>query len=142
MGYAFLLVLAGILQGAMISLNGRLSAYYNPMTVVFFAHGIPTLLLLAYLVFVRRIRLFGKASVPSYVFLVGFLGTSMVGISSFVTARVGAVAFGCIANLSNIAASAVIDHFGLFGADRRPFRLKQVPYYLIAIVGVLLIVTG
>lgn len=142
MGYSLLVILAGILQGSMVSLNGQLSTYYSPMSVVFFAHVIPTLLLVCYLLLFRRATLFRKASVPSYVFLVGFLGTSMVAISSFVTARIGAVAFGCVANLSNILASAVIDHFGLFGTQRRPFHRRQLPYYLLTVLGVILIVTG
>lgn len=142
MEYALLLVVAGILQGGMVSLNGQLSTFYSPMTVVFFAHSIPTLLLIADLVLFRKAKLLQKQPLPAYVLLVGFLGTSMVAISSYATARIGAVAFGCVANLSNIFASAVIDHFGLFGTQRRPFRWRQLPYYGLTVAGVLLIVTA
>ena len=140
--YPVLLCLAGVLQGLMLSFNGRLAAYFSPITVVFFVHSIPTALLLVYLVCFRKARLLQKASVPAYVFLVGAVGLSMVAVSSYTTARIGAVTFACVADLTNMVFAAIFDHFGFFGVERRPFRLRQIPSYLMAIAGVLLVVTG
>ena len=124
MGYALLLTLAGMLQGVMVSLNGQLNTYFDPFTVAFFVHSIPTVLLILYLKVYRHAKIFAKASVPAYVFAVGLMGLSIVSISSYVTARIGAVASG------------------FFGVDRRPFRWKELPCYLLAVAGTVLIVTG
>ena len=43
------LLLAGALQGVMVSLNGQLGNYYSPFAICFFVHGIALILLLAYL---------------------------------------------------------------------------------------------
>ena len=70
------------------------------------------------------------------------MGLSIVSISSYVTARIGAVASGCISNVVKMISAAVIDHFGFFGVDRRPFQWKELPCYLLAVAGTVLIVTG
>ena len=112
------------------------------ITVAFFVHSIPTVLLILYLKVYRHAKIFAKASVPAYVFAVGLMGLSIVSISSYVTARIGAVASGCISNVVKMISAAVIDHFGFFGVDRRPFRWKELPCYLLAVAGTVLIVTG
>ena len=38
--YYLLLLLAGALQGVMVSLNGQLGNYYSPFAICFFVHGI------------------------------------------------------------------------------------------------------
>ena len=45
--YYLLLLLAGALQGVMVSLNGQLGNYYSPFAICFFVHGIALILLLA-----------------------------------------------------------------------------------------------
>ena len=64
MGYALLLTLAGMLQGVMVSLNGQLNGWFDPITVAFFVHSIPTVLLILYLKVYRHAKIFAKASVP------------------------------------------------------------------------------
>ena len=44
--YYLLLLLAGALQGVMVSLNGQLGNYYSPFAICFFVHGIALILLL------------------------------------------------------------------------------------------------
>lgn len=63
MGYALLLTLAGMLQGVMVSLNGQLNGWFDPITVAFFVHSIPTVLLILYLKVYRHAKIFAKASV-------------------------------------------------------------------------------
>lgn len=56
MGYALLLTLAGMLQGVMVSLNGQLNGWFDPITVAFFVHSIPTVLLILYLKVYRHAK--------------------------------------------------------------------------------------
>ena len=70
--YYLLLLLAGALQGVMVSLNGQLGNYYSPFAICFFVHGIALILLLAYLL-AKKTPL-GFKGAPWYVYLVGALG--------------------------------------------------------------------
>ena len=57
MVYCLELLLAGVLQGIMVSLNGQLGNYYSMFGICFFVHGIAMLMLLVYLLAIRRERL-------------------------------------------------------------------------------------
>mgnify|MGYP000603779308 CR=1 FL=1 len=65
--YYLLLLLAGALQGVMVSLNGQLGNYYSPFAICFFVHGIALILLLAYLL-AKKTPL-GFKGAPWYVYL-------------------------------------------------------------------------
>ena len=83
--YYLLLLLAGALQGVMVSLNGQLGNYYSPFAICFFVHGIALILLLAYLL-AKKTPL-GFKGAPWYVYLVGALGIAIVASTSCGSAR-------------------------------------------------------
>ena len=124
--YYLLLLLAGALQGVMVSLNGQLGNYYSTFAICFFVHGIALILLLAYLL-AKRTRLFGIAIVAS---------------SSWCTLKVGASVMLAISTAGQIISSQLIDQFGLFGMPVQKFRAKQLPGYVLLAVGVVLVTLG
>lgn len=140
--YILFLLLAGILQGLMVSLNGQLYAYFDPFVIVFLVHFIPTIILLIYLKCICHQTIFVKTAMPKYVFLVGFIGVYMVASSSYCTAHIGAVATSCLITAGNMAGSTLIDHFGFFGVSKKKVSLSQAPCYLLVLLGIILIVTA
>ena len=110
--YFLFLILSGLLQGMMISLNGQLGNYYSMFGISFFVHGIAAVLLILYLKCKekKKIRFRG---VPAYVYLVGFM-----------------------------ISSAVVDHYGWFGIEKQKFNWKELPAYLLVLAGVWLVTTG
>lgn len=140
MFYYLLLLLAGGLQGVMVSLNGQLSNYYSPFAICFFVHGIALVLLLGYLL-AKKTPL-GYRGAPWYVYLVGILGIVMVASTSWCTFRVGASVFLAISTAGQILSSQMIDQFGLFGMPVQRFRARQLPGYALLAAGVALVVMG
>ena len=100
--YFLFLILSGLLQGMMISLNGQLGNYYSMFGISFFVHGIAAVLLILYLKCKekKKIRFRG---VPAYVYLVGFMGIGMVTSSSWCTLAIGATAMTCLLYTSDAA---------------------------------------
>lgn len=138
MVYCLLLLLAGVLQGIMVSLNGQLGNYYSMFGICAFVHGIAMVLLLVYLLCKRqRIRFAGA---PWYVYLVGAMGIAMVSTSSWCTLEIGATAVLAIATAGELISSSLIDQLGLFGMPKRRFHVKQLPAYLLVVAGVALVV--
>ena len=121
--YYLLLLLAGALQGVMVSLNGQLGNYYSPFAICFFVHGIALILLLAYLL-AKKTPL-GFKGAPWYVYLVGALGIAIVASTA-----------------GQIISSQLIDQFGFFGMPVQKFNAKQIPGYVLLAAGVALVVTG
>lgn len=138
--YYLLLLLAGALQGVMVSLNGQLGNYYSMFAICFFVHGIALILLLAYLL-AKRTQLDFRGA-PWYVYLVGIFGITIVASSSWCTLKVGASVMLAISTAGQIISSQLIDQFGLFGMPVQKFRAKQLPGYLLLAAGVALVVMG
>lgn len=139
--YIALLFLAGLLQGMMVSLNGQLSNYFNVFEVSFFVHlmGVILISLYAFLIEKKRPH-FGGA--PLYVYIVGFLGITVVASGSFCSAHIGAAASLAISVIGQMIMSACIDHFGWFHTSKVPFTYKRLPAFILTAAGVLLIVFG
>lgn len=138
MVYCLLLLLAGVLQGIMVSLNGQLGNYYSLFGICAFVHGIAMVLLLVYLLCRRRRIRFAGA--PWYVYLVGAMGIAMVSTSSWCTLEIGATAVLAIATAGELISSSLIDQLGLFGMPKRRFHVNQLPAYLLVVAGAALVV--
>ena len=136
--YLGLLLLAGILQGVMVSLNGQMGNYFSLFGICFFVHAIALVLLLAYLLAKRQTLRFAGA--PWYVYLVGVMGIAIVASSSWCTLHVGASAFMALSTAGQLISSALIDRFGLFGMPVTRIRKRQLPGYALVLLGVLLVV--
>ena len=137
--YVGLLLLAGVLQGMMVSLNGQLGNYYSLFGICFFVHGIALVLLLIYLLAIRR-RPLRFSGAPWDVYLVGVMGIAIVSSSSWCTLRIGAAAMLALSTAGQLISSKLIDQFGLFGMPVVKLRARQLPGYLLVVIGVALVV--
>ena len=136
--YLGFLLLAGILQGVMVSLNAQMGNYFSLFGICFFVHGIALVLLLGYLLVKRQPLRFSGA--PWYVYLVGAMGIGIVATSSWCTLHVGASAFMALSTAGQLVSSALIDRFGLFGMPVTRIHKKQLPGYLLVLLGVVLVI--
>lgn len=137
--YYGILLLAGVIQGVMVSLNGQLGNYYSLFGICFFVHGIALILLLAYLLLIRREPVCFRGA-PWYVYLVGAMGIAIVASSSWCTMHVGAGTMLALSTAGQLISSGLIDQFGLFGMPVRKFCLRQLPGYALVAAGVALVV--
>lgn len=135
------LVLSGILQGCMTSLNAQLGNYYSLFGICFFVHVIALVLLILYIKGKEKKKLRFRGAVW-YVYLVGFMGVGMVASSSWVTLRIGATAMMSLSVIGQMISSAMVDHYGWFGVEKQRFSWKQLPCYLLVLAGVLCVVNG
>jgi bacterial/archaeal transporter family-2 protein len=123
LGWAFA---AGVLIPVMAASNGaltRLTGNPAPVMLSIFAVG---LLATAAVTAISGLR--GAAalvSAPPYLFCGGLIVAFYVLSVSVLTPRIGVVSTITCAVAGQIAMSAVIDHFGLFGATQRPVDLTR-----------------
>ena len=139
--YFLFFILSCIFQGLMVSLNGQLGNYYSLFGICFFVHAIAAVLLVLYVKGKEKKPLSFRGA-PPYVFLVGFMGVAMVSSSSWCTLRIGATAMLSLSVIGQMISSALVDHYGWFGAEKKPFRLKQLPCYALVMAGIFLVVQG
>lgn len=139
--YILFLILAGILQGCMTSLNAQLGNYYSMFGICFFVHIIAAVILLVYIKGKEKKKIAFEGA-PWYVYLVGFMGIGMVASSSWVTLRIGATAMMSLSVIGQMVSSAMVDHFGWFGVEKQKFTWKELPCYLLVLAGILCVVNG
>lgn len=141
MVYLIFLILSGMLQGMMISLNGQLGNYYSMYGICFFVHGIAAILLILYIKLKERKKIRVRG-VPAYVYLVGFMGIGMVASSSWCTLAIGAAAMTGLSVIGQMISSAIVDHYGFFGVEKQKFNWKELPAYFLVLAGVWLVTIG
>ncbi len=136
--YVMFLLLSGILQGLMLSLNGQLGNYYSMFGISFFVHSIAMVLLILYIKCKekKKIRLTGF---PKYIYLVGFMGIGMVTSSSWCTLAIGATAMTALSVVGQMVSSALVDHYGWFGMEVEKFDWRELPAYILVLFGVWLV---
>ncbi len=138
--YFVFLIIAGLLQGIMVSLNGQLGMHYSLLTVCFFVHFIAAVILLCYVKVYEKQKL-SFMGAPKYVYIVGLMGLIIVTSASWCTMSIGATAMTSLSVVGQLISSAVIDHKGSFGTKRKKFRWKQLPCYALVVAGVLLVIS-
>jgi transporter family-2 protein len=123
LGWAFV---AGVLIPVMAASNGaltRLTGNPAPVMLSVFAVG---LLATAAVTAISGLRgVAALTSAPPYLFCGGLIVAFYVLSVSVLTPRIGVVSTITCAVAGQIVMSAVIDHFGLFGAAQRPVDLTR-----------------
>lgn len=131
------LFVIGLLTAAMVTINGLLAAHSNLYFTVFWVHGFGTLVAAVALVGLRS-PLRGFPSNP-LLYCAGFLGVSMVGLSSYCLQFAGATVTlaGMLAGQTIFAAAA--GHFGFGGSQRQPLTVRHLPGLALIMTGILLL---
>jgi len=137
--YYLILLIAGLLQGAMNSLNAQLGEHFSLFGVTFFVHSIALVILLFYLLVVKKEKLKFKGA-PWYIYLVGIMGIGIVASSSWVTMHIGAGSLMAISTLGQLLSSEIIDALGLFGMEKVLPDRRQIPGFLLVAAGVALVI--
>ena len=79
-------------------------------------------------------------SVPWYSLSAGVLGLIIVGTIGYSTPRLGLVTAFTIIVASQFIVGALLDHFGILGADLRPLNLSRLGGIGVMLLGVWLII--
>jgi len=137
--YYLILLVAGLLQGGMNSLNAQLGEHFSLFGVTFFVHFIALVLLLFYLLAVKKEKL-KFSGAPWYIYLVGVMGIGIVASSSWVTMHIGAGTLMAISTLGQLISSEFIDALGLFGMEKVLPDRRQIPGFLLVAAGVALVI--
>ncbi len=136
--YSFLVLLAGILQSAMMSFNGLLAESVSLWGVSLVVHASGGILLILYILLAvqKKVTLRGM---PWYLYSAGFFGVLLVSVSSWCVGILGAAVTTCLSVAGQLCMSAVIDHYGMFHVPKVPFSPKRIPCFLMILAGILLL---
>lgn len=127
----------GVLISFMLMANGALQIAFGPTVSLVIIHATGTLAMIAFLL-IKRASLKNLDTVPPYLYLAGALGVVLVFLNNKTVASIGltmTIAFGVIGQL---IVSSVIDHYGIFGLEKRPGNPKKIAGLALILSGVLI----
>jgi bacterial/archaeal transporter family-2 protein len=136
----FFLVLIALLGGVAITLQaqfmGLMDIGIGTRESVFITYASGGLVVTILMLFMRGGNLRAAASVPWYALMAGLLGLVIVGTIGYTVPRLGLTTALTLVVAAQFVASALIDHFGWFGAPIRTFEWYRLIGLGILILGV------
>jgi transporter family-2 protein len=138
------LILIAAIGGIAVALQaqfmGVMDKGIGTLESMFITYGSGGLLIAFAMLVTRGGRLSAWGDVPWYSLTAGLLGLIIVGTIGFSTPRLGLVPTLTILVASQFIIGALLDHFGLFGADPRSLSLTRLVGIGTMLLGVWLII--
>ena len=136
----FVAILGGAAAVIQAQLNGVMDKGMGTIESVFITYGVGGIIIALIMLFMRGGNLKAFTTVPWYVIFAGVCGLVIIGSISFSVPRLGLVATITILVATQFILGAVIDHYGLLGAEVRPFTLQKLAGIATLMLGVWLII--
>ncbi len=137
------LILIAVVAGAFVTIQGQfmglMTREMGTLESVFITYGLGGVTIGLVMLIARGGNLAAYRGVPTYALFAGFLGLIIVGAIGFSVSRLGTVAAFTTIVAAQYIASALVDHFGLFGAEERPLTPTTLLGMVVLLLGVWLI---
>lgn len=141
--YLFLLLVA-LLGGIAVVVQAQFTALMDKglgtLESVFITYGLGGAAIALIMFINRGGNLQAWRNVPWYALLAGLLGLVIIGSLSYAVPRLGLIVTFTIFVATQFVLGAIFDHFGLFGAEIRPFNTQKLIGTIIVLFGVWLII--
>ena len=123
----------------MLVANAVLQQALGPVAALLVVHALGLILVVPLALLIRAPGL-KPGPAPWPLFLAGLVGVALLWINNRTVPVLGAGVAVALGVLGQLAASTVVDHFGLFGLERRPLRPSKFVGIAVAVAGVYLMV--
>ncbi|MEE4365106.1 MAG: DMT family transporter [Desulfotignum sp.] len=139
MSFIYLVIIAavgGIAVAVQGQLMGSIDKQVGTLESVFVTYGGGGFLIGIIMILMRGANLSGLSQIPWYTLLAGPMGLVLIAAIGYSVPRLGLVPAFTILVAAQFMAAALIDQFGLFGAEIRQINLSRVTGMLVMLVGI------
>jgi transporter family-2 protein len=130
MSTSFSLVLIAMTGGLAVTIQGQMMGLMDrnigTLESIFITYAVGGVLIALLMLFYRGGNLAQWQQLPWWVFLSGLLGLVIVGSIGYSIGQMGVVSAFILIMAVQFIAAALIDHFGLFGAQIRTLGLSKL----------------
>lgn len=126
----------GVLLTFMIFLNASLTESIGMVPALMFIHiaGLTGVLVIS---LISKTKIKYDKTLPFYLYLGGCLGVITVLCNSYTFLVIGASLTTSLGLLGQTISSIVVDHYGLLGAEKKPFNKDKIAGLLVILVGII-----
>jgi len=132
--------IGGITVAIQAQFMGLMDKQIGTLESVFITYGSGGLLVGLVMLLSRGGNLAAWQTVPWYALSAGALGLVIVGAIGYGTARMGLVTAMTVIVAAQFITGAVVDHFGVLGADLRPLDVSRIVGMGLMLAGTWLVV--
>ncbi len=139
MSFIYLVMIAaigGIAVALQAQLMGSIDRQVGTLESVFVTYGGGGFLIGIIMILLRGGNLSGLTQVPGYTLLSGPMGLVLIAAIGYSVPRLGLVPAFTILVAAQFMTAALIDQFGLFGAEIRQINLSRVAGMLVMLLGI------
>ncbi len=139
--YNILALVTGMTISVMIAINGGLSTAYGVFTASVVIHIVGCLFGMLVL-FIKKEKLTFSINFPKWMFLGGAFGVLTTVFNNFSFGKISLTSIVALGLLGKALSSIAIDCFGLFGANKYPFKKTTLIGLAFAAVGIVVMLDG
>lgn len=124
--YLLLSLAGGLSIGMQAAINGGLGKKVGTIEATFISFCVGTAALFFMVLFWGKGNILAVSEVPTYQLIGGILGAFYLAVIVVAVPKIGVSGALFAVITGQLLISAIIDHFGLFGAPRFPLDLKKM----------------
>ena len=139
MNLLYLILIAsvgGIAVACQGQIIGIMDKNIGTLESVFLTYGVGGLIIGIVMLFLRGGNLFSFQNIPNYTLLAGPLGLVLIAAISYSVPRLGLVVAFTVVVAAQFIVAAIIDHFGLMGADIRHLNISRLSGICVMLLGI------
>lgn len=132
-------VLVGLLIAIMVTVNGTLARVFGDYAATVIIHMIG-LTLVSIIVISKKLTVKMSRNIPIYWFAGGAIGAFMIIFNNMCFDKLGVSLTLALGLVGQIIASAIIDHYGLFGLNISKFKKEKILGFITIFAGITIMV--
>lgn len=132
-------VLVGFLIAIMVMINGTLARFVGDYAATVIIHTIG-LVLISLILLGKKEKIKLSRQIPLYWFSGGAIGAFMIIFNNMCFENLGVSLTLALGLVGQLIASAVIDHYGLFGLNMTKFKKEKILGFLTIFAGITIMV--
>ena len=132
-------VLVGLLIAIMVTINGTLAGVVGDYAATVVIHFIG-LLLISIILIAKKLKIRVEKQIPLYWFSGGAIGAFMIIFNNMSFSHLGVSLTLALGLVGQLIASAVIDHYGLFGLNVSKFKKEKMIGFITIFAGITIMV--
>lgn len=118
--YTIWAIISGVLISLTVMQNGDMSDFYGSYSGAVLIHFVGLVTVLAFFIFMRK-TLPAKQKASPWMYMGGIVGVGTLVFTTMAYQHLGVMAITALGLLGQCISSIIVDHFGLFGAQKNPF---------------------
>ena len=132
-------VLVGLLIAIMVTVNGTLASFMGDYAATVLIH-ITGLVLISIILVTKKLKVRIGKTIPLYWFGGGAIGAFMIIFNNMSFDKLGVSLTLALGLVGQIIASAIIDHYGLFGLNVSKFKKEKIIGFITIFAGITIMV--